>query len=177
MRFLFLAAALTFPVSVFAAGDNDWNPPKPTETTKTCKGKRVWDEEKRRCVRPKQSSLNQDGLFDAARELAYAGRNEDAQAVLAAMPDQQEARVLTYWGFTHRKLGNRTIANAYYDQVIARNPDNLLARSYMGQGYVEEGQFGLALAQWKEIRTRGGTDSWPETALRKALETGATSSY
>ena len=71
---------------------------------------------------------------------------EDAQAVLAAHPDQTDSRVLTYWGFTHRKLGNRALSQAYYDQAIAADPDNLLARSYMGQGFVEEGQFGLALA-------------------------------
>jgi len=177
MRFLVLAAALTLPVAAFAAGDNDWNPPKPTDTTKTCKGKKVWDEEKGRCVRPKESSLNQDGLFEAVRELAYAGRIDDAQAVLSAMSDQNDARVLTYWGFTHRKLGNRTLANAYYDQAIAQNPDNLLARSYMGQGFVEEGQFGLAMIQWKEIRARGGANTWPEAALRQALESGATTSY
>ncbi|MCD9147637.1 tetratricopeptide repeat protein [Pseudophaeobacter flagellatus] len=177
MRYLVLAAALCLPLPAFAAGGNTWSPPTPTETTKTCKGKRVWDEEKGRCVRPKESSLNQDELFDALRELAYAGRNTDAQAVLAAMQDQTAARVLTYWGFTHRKLGNRSLANAYYEQAIAQNPDNLLARSYMGQGYVEEGQFGLALAQWQEIRARGGRDTWPETALRQALETGATTNY
>ena len=124
-----------------------------------------------------ESSLNQDGLYDAVRELAYAGRIEDAQAVLSTMSDQTSARVLTYWGFTHRKLGNRALANAYYDQAIAQNPDNLLARSYMGQGFVEEGQFGLAMIQWKEIRARGGANTWPEAALRQALETGATTSY
>lgn len=176
---LLATSVLAFPIHgpAYAAGDDDWNPPKPTDTTKTCRGKRVWDEEKGRCVRPKQSSLNQDELLGAARELAYAGRFDDAQAVLTAMADQQDDRVLTYWGFTHRKLGNATLAQAFYDQAIAQNPDNLLARSYMGQGYVSTGQYGLALAQWKEIRSRGGSGSWPEAALRQALETGATTSY
>lgn len=177
MRYALLVATLALPGPAFAAGDNGWNPPKPTETTKTCKGKKVWDPEKKRCVLPKESSLNMDELLGAARELAYAGRNSDAQAVLAALQDQGDDRVLTYWGYTHRKLGNRVLAAKYYDQAIAQNPDNLLARSYMGQGFVEEGQFGLALAQWKEIRARGGENGWPEAALRQALETGVTTSY
>lgn len=177
MRFLVLAAALTLPLPALSAGSDTMTPPKPSDTTKTCTGKRVWDEAKGRCVRPKQSSLNQDGLYEAVRELAYAGRNEDAQAVLSAMADQGEARVLTYWGFTHRKLGNRALAQAFYDQAITQDPNNLLARSYRGQGFVEEGQFGLALAEWKEIRARGGAGTWPETSLRQALETGATTSY
>ncbi|UWQ55373.1 tetratricopeptide repeat protein [Leisingera caerulea] len=177
MRFLALAAALTLPVAALAASGNDWNPPKPTETTKTCKGKRVWDEQKKRCVRPRKSSLNQEQLLGAARELAYAGRQEDAQAVLSAMADQQESLVLTYWGFTHRKLGNLELAQAYYDQALASDPDNILARSYMGQGLVQQGKYGAALIQWKEIRARGGDGTWAEASLRSALETGASYSY
>lgn len=177
MRFLALAAALTLPVAALAASGNDWNPPKPTETTKTCKGKRVWDEQKKRCVRPRKSSLNQEQLLGAARELAYAGREEDAQAVLSAMADQQDSVVLTYWGFTHRKLGNSELAQDYYDQALARDPDNILARSYMGQGLVEQGNFGAALIQWKEIKARGGDGTWAEASLRSALETGASHSY
>lgn len=174
---LCLTLSLTLPQAAAAAGGNDWNPPKPSETTRTCKGNRVWDEEKKRCVRPRKSSLNQQQLLDAVRELAYAGRAADAQSVLAAMSDQQDAMVLTYWGFTHRKLGNMQKAQASYDQALAQDPGNLLARSYMGQGYVEQGKPGLALAQWKEIRARGGSGSWAETSLRKALETGASYSY
>lgn len=177
MRIFALAAAIFLPVAAIAASGNDWNPPKPTETTKTCKGKRVWDEQKKRCVRPRKSSLNQEQLLGAARELAYAGRQEDAQAVLSAMADQRDSLVLTYWGFTHRKLGNLELAQNYYDQALARDPDNILARSYMGQGLVEQGKYGAALIQWKEIKARGGDRTWAEASLRSALETGATYSY
>lgn len=177
MRIIALAAALTLPVAALAASGNDWNPPKPTETTKTCKGKRIWDETKKRCVRPRKSSLDQQGLLDAARELAYAGRQQDAQAVLRAMADQQASMVLTYWGFTHRKLGNLKLAQAYYEQALAQDPDNILTRSYMGQGFVEQGKYGAALTQWKEIRARGGDGSWAEASLRSALETGTSHSY
>lgn len=177
MRYFALAAALTLPMAAFAASGNDWNPPKPSETTKTCKGKRVWDDQKKRCVRPRKSSLNQEGLLGAARELAYAGRQEDAQAVLSAMADQQDSLVLTYWGFTHRKLGNLDLAQAYYDRALAQDPDNILARSYLGQGLVEQGKYGAALVQWKEIRARGGDGTWAEASLREALETGVTRSY
>lgn len=177
MRLVCLAAALALPLSAFAAGGDDPAPPKPTNTTKTCKGVKVWDAGKGRCVRPKNSSLDQDGLYGAMRELAYAGRYEDAQGVLRAMADQQDSRVLTYWGFTHRKLGRADLAEDYYSRAIARDPDNLLARSYMGQGFLEAGRPAQALAQWKEIRARGGTGTWAEASLRAALENGSTSSY
>ena len=176
MRPAILALALALPSFVHAASEAP-NPPKPSPTTKTCKGVKVWDEKKRRCVRPRKSSLDQDGLYDAVRELAYAGRIQDAQGVLAAMRDQDDDRVLTYWGFTHRKLGNAELANSYYSRAIARNPDNLLARSYMGQGFVKEGKTSLAIEQWEEIIARGGRDSWPETSLRLALESGLTFDY
>ena len=172
-----LGLYLALPQPALAASGNDWTPPKPTETTRTCKGKKVWDAKKKRCVRPRKSSLNQQQLLDAVRELAYAGRSADAQAVLAAMADQEDAMVLTYWGFTHRKLGNFAQAQDYYGQALARNPDNILARSYMGQGLVDQGNFGAALIQWQQIRDRGGAGSWAEASLRSALETGASYGY
>ena len=121
--------------------------------------------------------MDTDGLYGAVRELAYAGRYQDAQGVLLAMTDQSDDRVLTYWGFTHRKLGNLKLANAFYSQAIARNPNNILARSYMGQGFIEEGMPAQALAQWKEIRARGGAGTWAEESLRSAMETGQGFTY
>lgn len=172
-----LICLICFPGLSLAAGGDDRGAPKPTPTTTTCNGVKVWDEKKKRCVRPKQSSLETEGLYGAVRELAYAGRYSDAQGVLLAMADQTDDKVLTYWGFTHRKLGNIELANAFYQQAIAQNPNNFLARSYMGQGFVDDGQPAQALAQWKEIRARGGTGAWPEVSLRRALETGQSFSY
>ncbi len=177
MRLIALVTAACLPMTAFAAGSDDFSPPKPSDTVKKCWGKRVYDTTKGRCVSPKNSSFSDDQLFQAVRELAYAGRTQDAQAILAAMSDQSESRVMTYWGFTHRKLGNRDLAFSYYTAALEQDPGNLLARSYYGQGLVEDGRLGDALAQWKEIRARGGIDTWAETSLRDALSTGRTSSY
>ncbi|MFS4580097.1 tetratricopeptide repeat protein [Phaeobacter sp. C3_T13_0] len=171
------ALSLAFATGASAAGGEDSAAPKPTNTTKACKGAKVWDDQKQRCVAPEQSSLDPDELYDAIRELAYAERYDDAQAVLAAMPDQTDSRVLTYWGFTHRKQGYRDLAMSYYNRAIAQDPGNHLARSYMGQGFVTEGKYGQALEQWKIIRANGGTDSWAEVSLREALLSGQTQSY
>lgn len=180
MRFI-LVFLMIIPGFAFAAGSGgdsgSTNPPKPTNTTKTCKGIKVYDATKKRCVKPKNSSLDTEKLYGAVRELAYAGRYQDAQGVLLAMSDQQDDRVLTYWGFTHRKMGNAALALAFYEQAITRNPDNILARSYMGQGFVEEGNMDAAIAQWREIKARGGVGTWAEASLRKAIRTGMTYSY
>lgn len=158
-------------------GGTTTTPPTTTKTTKSCRGVKVWDESSKRCVNPRGSALDPDILYGAVRELAYAGRYRDAQGVLAAMPDQSEDRVLTYWGFTWRKLGDHDRGRAYYLQAIATNPDNILARSYMGQGMVDEGDIAGAEAQLREIRARGGSGSWPEQSLALALSTGQTFDY
>ena len=181
MRFTALVLALALPLSMpiagFAAGGDTTTPPTPSETTKKCWGKRVWDDEAKKCVKPEESSLNGQQLLETARELAYLDRFEDAQAVLAAHPEQTDSRVLTYWGFTNRKLGRADLANAYYTRAIAQDPDNILARSYMGQGFVESGDYAQALAQWKEIKARGGVGTWAEASLRQAIQTGVTVNY
>ena len=70
-----------------------------------------------------------------------------------------------------------TLANLFYRQAIEANPDNLLARSYMAQGFVAEGKLDEAIAQWREIKARGGHGTWAEASLRDAIRTGTTYSY
>lgn len=176
IRTLAIVTALALPVSAFAAGDDSTSPPKETKT-KTCLGKRVYDEDKGRCVRPDKSSFNQQELIDAAREKAYAGRYHDAIGVLDVMADQNSDIVLTYRGFTARKLGNLDLANMYYERAIAANPDNILARSYMAQGMVEAGDKVAAVTQLREIRARGGQGTWADQSLAQALETGRGYNY
>ena len=171
---LALTLALSAPAAGFAAGGDNGTPPK---TTKSCKGTQVWDEKTSKCVNPQESQLDSDTLYGAVRELAYAGRYVDAQNVLRVMADQNDDRVLTYWGFTHRKLGNSELARSYYERAIADNPDNLLARSYMGQGFIADGNIDGALAQWREIKQRGGEGTWAEASLRTAIGTGKTYNY
>ena len=178
MRTLIAAAAVALaPAALFAAGSGNDNPPTTTKTSESCQGTQVWDEETKTCVDAKDSRLDTDTLYGAVRELAYAGRYLDAQGVLAAMADQSDDRVLTYWGFTHRKMGNIELANAFYEDALKKNPDNILARSYMGQGFVAAGDQDAAIEQWREIKARGGEGSWAEASLRKAIRTGMTYSY
>jgi tetratricopeptide (TPR) repeat protein len=200
LRTLVLTAALSLPLALptigFAAGGEDEAKPKTTETTADCFKVRQWDPETKKyvrfsekvngvwdasiskCVRPdKTSHLDSDTLYGAVRELAYAGRYDEAVQVLDNMPDQASDQVLTYRGFTARKLGNVALANLYYQQAIDTNPDNILARSYMGQGMVASGDKVAAIGQLREIQARGGAGTWAETSLRSAIETGTTYSY
>ncbi|WP_050929985.1 tetratricopeptide repeat protein [Aestuariivita boseongensis] len=178
MRLAAVFCLTLLPTVGFAAGsDTPVGKPVTTPTTQTCKGVQVWDPATQKCVNPRGSSLDQDLLGEAVRELAYAGRNEDAQGVLRAMADQDSDLVLTYWGFTHRKMGNLDQAKMFYDRALEKNPDNILARSYLGQGLVSEGKVEEARAQLDEIRARGGAGGWAEQSLVEAIETGKTSNY
>ncbi|WP_420409746.1 tetratricopeptide repeat protein [Hoeflea sp.] len=177
MRALILTTALLFSSGAFAAGTSDDSPPQPTETSTTCENGQVWDQQTEACVDAKESRIDDDTRYAAARELAYAGRYDDALLVLSAMSDQTESRVLTYYGFANRKAGRTEIGMQYYRDALEANPDNLLARSYMGQGLVESGDLKAARVQLAEIVARGGASTWPETSLRRAIKSGRTYNY
>lgn len=191
-----LVLPLALPVAGLAAGGESETKPKKTETTQDCFKVRQWDPEKKayvrfsekvngvwdaklgKCVRPdKTSYLDSDTLYNAVRELAYAGRYGEAVQVLDQMPDQMDDRVLTYRGFTARKLGQLELADMYYEQALTVNPDNILARSYMAQGKLAAGDKLAAIAQLREIQQRGGAGTWAETSLRQSIESGQTYNY
>ncbi|MGR3434070.1 MAG: tetratricopeptide repeat protein [Shimia sp.] len=176
IRIATLFAACTLPVAAIAAGGGTSTPPTTTATTATCEEGYIYDEEAKACVVIQESRLDQDGLYDQVRELAYAGRLDDARAVLGMM-DAADDRVQTYLGFTARKSGDATAATRYYRAALRANPDNLLARSYMGQGLAEAGDMAGARAQLREIRARGGRETWAEKSLVWAIETGRGTSY
>ncbi|WP_299733183.1 tetratricopeptide repeat protein [uncultured Tateyamaria sp.] len=200
LRTLILTTAIALPLALpttgFAAGGGSDAKPKKTETTQNCLQARqwdpetkkyvrfsepvngVWDADIKKCVRPdKTSHLDSDTLYKAVRELAYAGRYNEAIQVLDQMPEQLDDRVLTYRGFTARKLGNLEQANLYYEQALTVNPDNILARSYMGQGKLAAGDKVAAMTQLREIQERGGAGTWAEASLRDAIQTGSTYNY
>ncbi|NUB42931.1 hypothetical protein GEU84_000905 [Fertoebacter nigrum] len=171
---LAVMAVAVLPHAAFAVGTDDDEPPKPTETTTTCTDGKVWDEATKTCTDAKDARLNDDTRFRAARELAYAGQPDAALQVLAAMTEGETGRVLTYMGFAHRMAGRLEEGQAAYDRALVLDPGNILARSYMGQGFVVQGEIELANLQLAEIRQRGGAGSWAETALAHAIATGVT---
>ena len=173
---LSLLGVFVAPALAFAAGEESTQP-KTTFTTDKCETGLVWDSKQNKCVAPKDSLLDDDELYQTARELAYVGRLQDAQDVLRQMSDPEDDRVLTYMGFTNRKLGKMNVAMTFYQKALDKNPNNLLARSYMGQGHVTDGDLDLAWAQLQEIRTRGGDGTWAATSLENAIATGVTYNY
>ncbi|QFT59466.1 hypothetical protein FIU94_11585 [Sulfitobacter sp. THAF37] len=175
MKVLLLSTAFALPLATTAAlaagGGNETAPEKPK-----CETGQVYDKATKTCIVAKDSNLDVDTLYETVRELAYAGRYADAQVILAEMP-QTDDRTLTYLGFVHRKMGNAERAMGHYREALVLNPDNVLARSYMGQGFVEAGNIAAAMDQLRAIRAHGGSGTWAEASLRQAIATGRTFSY
>lgn len=175
MRLPIIALCLVFPMAALAVDTDE--PPEPTPTTTVCTGGQVWDHEEGACVHLREGRLTDDTLFAAAREFAHAGQYDHAVAALEAMEDRRSDRVLTYMGFTLRRSGSMAQGMGYYAAALAQNPDNLLARAYLGQGLAELGDMAGAEAQLVEIRARGGEGTWPEIALMRAIRTGVSFGY
>ena len=172
-----LAATLGFIGSTaFAVGSNDDTPPKPTGTTQICERGMVYDAQSKTCLNAKSEILDDDTRYTAARELAYAGQYENALTVLASAENQNDPRILNYYGFTNRKLGNTDIAMQYYQAALDIAPEYILARSYMGQGMLAAGDRSGAQKQLAIIKDLGGQKSWAYSALAQALH-GSKSNY
>jgi tetratricopeptide (TPR) repeat protein len=166
--------AASFATMGFAAGSDSTEPPVQTETTLKCKDGKIWDEKKAKCVDAQSGALTDDEIYNAARELAYNGQYENALNVLAAAENQNDPRILNYKGFAMRKAGRLEDGMIFYQAALQIDPDYILARSYMGQALITQGDFTGAEEQLVQIANRGGKDTWAYAALEKALRGEAT---
>lgn len=151
----------------FAAGSGGG-----TSTTKKCKSGKIYDKKLKKCVVLK--SATDDALYETAMGLAYRGQYETAIDLLKRAQNQDAPRVLNYLGFSHRKLGRNKEAMVFYARALEANPNYILARSYMGQGLVSDGDLDGAKAQLVEISARGGEKSWAYRMLDNAITSGMT---
>jgi tetratricopeptide (TPR) repeat protein len=160
-----------FASQAWSAGseDDDTAPPPKTQTTTKCKDGKVWDSKKKECVDPKKSSLNDDQIFQAAREFAYAGQYQNAINVLHLAKNQDDPRILNYLGYSNRKAGRMQLGMSYYHKALQQDENYILARSYMGQALLLQGDVQAARVQLVEIRDRGGENTWAYRSLLQSL--------
>ncbi len=179
MRLLLITAVTLVPQFSFANGGSDGGdePPPVTQTSEDCKKGEVWDEKTETCLESSSSILTNDQRYMAVRELAYAGRPADAKLILDTMTEGKTARVMTYEGFLLRKMGHVEEGIAAYEEALAIDPANILARNYYGQLLVEMDEIELAQAQLDEIRAYGGAGTWSERSLANAIATGVTYNF
>lgn len=164
-----MSAGLAAPA--FAAGEetDETSPPPKTETTTKCTDGKVWDKKKKECVKADQSGFNDDDLYKAAREFAYAGQYGNAIHVLHLASNQNDPRILNYLGYSNRKSGHMELGMEYYRKALQADGNYILARSYMGQALIEQGDVNAAKVQLVEIRDRGGENTWAYRSLLQSL--------
>ena len=96
-----VAGGMSLAGSAYAAGSGST-----TTVTPTCKKGKVWDKQKRECVKVEQSGqLDDNNLFEAARDLAYNKRYDEAIDLLNLAQNKADPRILNFLGYSHRKLG------------------------------------------------------------------------
>jgi tetratricopeptide (TPR) repeat protein len=150
-----LAALLAFAVPALAAGGGG-NGTTTNPSTK-CKQGQVWDKNKNKCVAAHAGVLPDEELYQQGRLLAKGGEYDWALEVFAAVENQNDPRVLNYIGYSNRKAGRLDAGISYYQKALAINPDFVLAREYLGEGYVAAGKIELARNELSEIQKRCGT--------------------
>lgn len=103
---------------------------------------------------PFDASASETQYF-AAVSLINQGKYELAfndltltSAVAGPHPD-----VLTYMGYTQRKLGNYNVAKDYYAQALEVAPNHKGANEYLGELYVETGEMDMANVQLAKLET------------------------
>ncbi len=179
---LAIGAALTFPHQATAAGsDSDTSTSTEAESPKKLKCKKGEilkivkkdGEEKKVCAKVTTGTTPDADLYNQGRLLAKEGEYEWALEVLAAASNQNDPKVLNYTGYSHRKAGRLEIGITYYQKALKINPDFVLAREYLGEGYVAAGRIDLAQVQLAEIAKRCGQTCEEFKDLKLAIDTAA----
>jgi len=140
--------------------------------TPTCKKGFVYSKTKKKCVRKTSETIPDTDLKQQGWKLAYAGDFDAAISLFSLVVDKNDPEALNGLGYSHRKLGKLQDGIAYYTKALKINPDYILAREYLGEGFVAAGRIDLAKKQLAEIKKRCGTSCKEYTKLAKVITTG-----
>jgi tetratricopeptide (TPR) repeat protein len=155
------AAPGAFAIS---SGGNGGN----ASSTPSCPKGEIYNSHTGKCEKS-SSGLDDKELYGQGRDLALAGRYDEALTALQAVRNQNDAMVLTMLGFTERKLGDYDKGLAYYQRALALEPDNVNTHEYLGEAYAEKGKIDLAKAELAKISAVCGTTCDAYQALSNAI--------
>jgi len=136
-------------------------------STPSCPRGEVYNGHTGRCSKS-TSSLDDKDLYRQGRDLALAGRYQDA---LTALDDvkKPDSMTLTMIGYATRKLGDYDRGLAYYAKALALDPNNVNTHEYLGEAYAERGKLDLAKAELVKVSTVCGTTCEQYQDLAKAI--------
>jgi tetratricopeptide (TPR) repeat protein len=145
---------LSLPTNASAEGQTFSKDVGPANTScdTQAKGSAGWHA----CVGAARASMSDDELFYAGYWLAKNGRYADALTYLN-LARTKDARVLTYIGFATRKQGDVDAALPLYAAALAKDPNFVVARAYLGEAYLTKNEPARAKAELAEIAARCGT--------------------
>jgi tetratricopeptide (TPR) repeat protein len=147
VSFCGLAASSAFAASGSGGGSGGGGGGNGVPAQQVCNKGWVWSKAVQRCVKANSGSLDDKQLLEQGRALALSGYYDNALAVLDAVSNKNDAVVLTYIGYSHRKKGDTDVGIGYYKQALAIDPHNLNTREYLGEGYMSAGKVELAKAE------------------------------
>ena len=166
LSLLALPLMWSLPSFAFLGGDDDDRP------RKKCPSGKSWSDKAGKCVAQRSGALSDEDLARAGRELARDGQYKEAIAVLETVADKNNPRVLTYLGYSHRKLGDVDLGISLYKKALEIDPENVDTREYLGEGYVTKGLLDLAYLELAEIEKRCGASCKQYQALEKVMLSG-----
>lgn len=137
-------------------------------STPSCPKGEIYNSHSGKCEKS-SSGLDDKELYSQGRDLALAGRYDEALTALSAVKNQNDAMVLTMIGYSKRKLGNYDEGLAYYQRALAIEPNNTNTREYLGEAYAEKGKLDLAKAELVKISAVCGTTCEQYQDLAKAI--------
>lgn len=166
----FIAALglITASIPAEAFDSSDEPAPKP----RACKKGYFWSKSRKKCLRRRSDLLNDADRYDYGYRLAKHGQYAKAIDILSTIKNQHDPKVLTYIGYSHRKMGRFATGVSFYKRAIAIDPTNIRAREYLGEGYVAKGKLKLARLELDQIRNICGTNCPEYKALVAAIKTG-----
>jgi tetratricopeptide (TPR) repeat protein len=152
VRNAFAVAGLGLALALAAPANADFDAP----VKKKVDCSKPENKDKPAC-KPKRGEANDDEIYNAGYWMAREGKYAEALSVFKMAADQDDPRILTGLGFATRKLGNVDAAFAYYEQALARDPNLVLTRAYLGEAFISKGDVASAEGQLGEIARRCGT--------------------
>ncbi len=137
-------------------------------STPACSTGYVWSTAKSKCVKATSSNMDDKTLYAQGRDLALAGRYQEALDALEAVKSQ-DSMVLTMIGYSKRKMGNYDEGLAFYQKALALDPNNVDTHEYLGEAYAEKGKLDLAKAELVKVANVCGTTCEQYQDLAKAI--------
>lgn len=166
-----VAVSLSFsfgPASISSAHAFGSNPaPKPCAKFK--RGTKSWKKCRRRNGLSTSALKQTEEALTLGYALAMNGQYGKALKFLRSVEASNDPRVLTYIGFSERKLGRVDLAMTYYERAIALAPENIATLSYMGEAHLQLGDVASAQRLLAKIASLCKGPCREHVALDKAI--------